>query len=269
MSNALWISRLSRRWKKLSEKRSRSLLYELIRANYIVNERSSSGVLWSLLGPASMLLVLFFIFESKFGARIEAYPLFLLVGIVVVSFFIAGVRQMMMVLRAYYTLFLNTRVPRELVYLSSLYPHAYKLFVELFVCLVISVCYGALSPERALLVLPLLSALVLLVLGVGLVLSAVFAHVNDIDHLWNLLARLFFFVTPIFYSLDDISETARTAVYWLNPLTPFVMSFRSAFMDRYPLELLPLAHCMLIGTVAFAAGYGIFFRFESSLVERA
>jgi len=82
-------------------------------------------------------------------------------------------------------------------------------------------------------------------------------------------SRLLFFATPVFYTLDSLGPVARRAVYWLNPVTPFVLAFRNVFLAGEALDLVVHAHALALGVAYFVVGYGVFLRWESLAVERA
>ena len=81
-------------------------------------------------------------------------------------------------------------------------------------------------------------------------------------------SRLFYFVTPVFYTLDSISPTARKFVVGVNPITPFVMSMRDIFMGK-EISFLVYGHSLSLGCIFFILGYGIFLMLEDAAVERA
>lgn len=259
---------LAERWRRVRAPASRNLLRELIRATVRVNDHNSIlGALWGLLGPAAMLGVLYAIFHSRFGAGLDAYPLFLLVGVVAVGFFLTGTRYLMAVLQANRSFMIDSTASREVVILSNLAPHVYKLGVELVLCAAVAAYYDMLSWK--LLLLPVIVAsYVAFVLGVGLVLALAFVFANDVEHLWVLISRVLYFATPVFYRLDDLSPLAAGLVYWLNPITPFLIALRWPFLASAEPSPAMVLHALVLGPLFLACGYSLFLRFESAAIER-
>ncbi len=259
---------LARRWRRLGAPASRNLLRELVGATIRIHDHNSLlGALWGLLSPAAMLIVLHTIFQSRFGAGLDAYPLFLLVGVVAVGFFLTATRHLMGVLQANRNFMIDSTAPREIVILSNLAPHVYKLAVELLLCAAFAAYYGTLS-WKVLFALPLIAAsYVAFVLGVGLALAIAYTFTSDVEHIWVLGSRLLYFATPVFYRLDDLPPLAAGLVYWLNPITPFLISLRWVFQGG---AAFPFAapHALLLGPMALALGYALFLRLESAAIER-
>lgn len=262
--------RLRERVARLAAPANRNLLRELALANLRLSDHNSVlGALWGLLGPALMLALLWAIFQAHFGRGVPAYPLYLLVGIVTVGFFLTVTRYLMSVFHANRSVLTDSTVPRETLVAANVLPHVYKFAIELLLCVALATGYGFLTWRVALLLGPLVVAYVGFVLGVGLVLAIVYCFTGDVEHLWMLGSRLLFFATPVFYTLDVLGPVARVAVYALNPVTPFVLAFRSVLIADQPLALAVYVHALLLGAAAFALGYAVFLRWEAVAVERA
>ena len=262
-------SRLIIRVKKLFTKSNRNLLKELTWSEFKLTDYNSIlGILWSFLNPVLMLLVMYFIFRERFGQKIYAYPLYLLIGIVTVNFFISTTSAVTKVFSANRDFVLNTTSPRELVILSQLFVNTYKFIIELAVCLILSMIYGVFSVSHALLLLPLLLSYLFLILSFGFLLSMIYCFVRDVGYVWMLMSRLLLFVTPVFYKLNYTSEPFRNAIYWGNPITPFMMSFYEIIMNSKGFHIFNYLYALVLGFILLIFGYLIFLSVENHAMER-
>lgn len=269
MTNA-HLEKVKTRFAKLFTKSNWNLICELTRANFKVTDHNSIlGFFWSLINPILLLLVLYFLFKARFGQGIRAYPLYLLVGIASVNFFVIATTYMIKIFFIQRDFALNAMVPRESFIVSNLSIHAYKFVIELIVCLVLSIFYGIFNLKYFLLLLPLLVSYIGLVLGIGLILSLLYCFARDIEHIWTIIARVFFFATPIFYTLNSILPWSRRLIYWGNPLTPFLISFRQVIMKGGNFHLFTYLYSLLLGIGFFVLGYCFFIVFENIAMERA
>lgn len=261
---------LARRLRRLRTRANWNLLRELASANFrLADHNSWLGALWGLVNPIAMLGVLYFVFRSHFGRDVPAYPLYLLVGVVVVGFFLSVTRYLTSIFHVQRGFLIDSTVPRETLIVANLFPQVYKFGVELVLCGAFAVAYGALSWREAFLLAPLALAYVAFVVGVGLVLALVHCFTPDVEHVWTMLSRLLFFVTPVFYTLESLTALPRAVVYWGNPLTPFVLAFRDVFLHAGPAATLVYLHSLVLGGLVFLIGYVAFLRFESAAIERA
>ena len=247
---------------------NRALFVELVRSAFKQTDHNSvAGALWSLIAPFAMLTALYLVFRQRFGEELRAYPLYLLLGIAVVSYFATTTRLLITILFAYRPLLLNTTVPRETVILSQVAFHGYKFMVEMVLCALLALHYGTFTWQGMLAALPLLLAFFALVTGVGMIGAVLFSFARDVEHIWTLVTHLLMFVTPVFYGLDTLSAPARFIIYWLNPLTPFLVALRGAMIGP-PASPGVYLHALLIGTVVLVGGYAAFLSAESAAMER-
>ena len=262
--------RLRQRAARLFTSSNANLLRELASANLQLSDHNSIlGAAWGLLAPGLMLGVLWIVFGSHFGRGVAAYPLYLLVGIVTVGFFLTATRYLMTLFQTNRSVLLDSTVPRETLIVSNLIPHVYKFGIELLLCIACATTYGLLSWRIGLLLVPLVIAYVAFVLGIGFLLAIAHCFTSDVEHVWMITSRLLFFATPVFYTLDSLGPVAQRAVYWLNPVTPFVLAFRNVLLADEALDPVVHAHALAVGVASFLVGYGVFLRWESLAVERA
>lgn len=270
MRQGIFLKRLKLKINRLFTRPNWYLLVELTRANFKAGDHNSFlGIFWSFLGPVALLVVMYSVFRIRFGDGVKAYPLYLLIGIVFISFFITTTTYTIKIFFINRDAILNSTVPREILILSNFFIHVYKFVIELGFCWLISIAYSIFTWKSFLLLFPLLIAYIAFVLGVGLIILLVYCFARDIEHIWMIASRLLLFTTPIFYSLDSISPWTRKLIYWCNPLTPFLISFQEVFMGKGRMTMLTYAHSLLLGGVFFILGYSAFMLLENMAVERA
>lgn len=261
--------KLKTKLKRLFTGYNRNLLIELISADFKRYDRNSFlGIFWSLLNPAATLLIMYCVFENRFGHNIRFYTLYLLIGVVTVNFFISATIKMIYSISWNRSIVLNSTIPPEDFILADLFVQIYKFLIELVLCWLLSVFYGVFAWKAVLLALPLLVAFIGLALGAGLIISLLDCIATDIEHIWRISAGLLLFVTPVFYSLDHITPTFSKIIYWFNPLTPFLIAFRQLFIWDNTINLANYGYSILWGFGFLFLGYFIFVVFENVAIEQ-
>ena len=261
---------LQTRRKKIFTKSNWYVIGTMVRSNLKAHDHNSVfGIMWSLLGPACLLIVMYLVVGTRFSGGAKTYPLYLLIGIVSISFFIAGTTFMANVFSSYRRLALNSTIPRENFILSTVFIHTYKFIIELVICGILSAAYGLIAWQTLVFMTPLFIAFIALVLGIGLILSLIYCFARDIRYIWSIVARVLLFATPIFYTLDRVSPFTGKIIYWVNPLTPFLFSFQTLFLKPNHIDPFIYLHSLLLGCSFFIAGYAAFIIFENRAVERA
>lgn len=258
------------RFQKLAAPLNRQLLYELVRVGFRTSDHNMLlGFGWSLASPLIMLAILYFLFRDRFGQNIVAYPAYLMLGLVAVNFFTQLTRQIMPVFVASKEMFVNTTALRETVVFAAVALAWYRFGIELLFCLALTAFLGVFLGATILWSIPLLVAFTGFSLGVAFLLALVYVYLRDMEHVWALVTRLLWFVTPIFFGLDAFAGWSAHAIFWLNPLTPFVIALRGVIMGDPAFQPWVYAYAIVLGCAAFFIGYGSFLKFQSRAVERA
>src|SRR5436305_12670821 len=152
--------------------RYRELLGNLFRRDLQAKYRGSAlGVLWTIANPVMLmgvyLLVFGVVWKSPF-AGVDHYPLFLLSGLALWTFFAAAVQSAARSMLDNANLIRKTRFPRQLVPLSVVFAHLVSFVAMIVVLLVVN--FIALPRVRATewLAIPLFALFVLVVCGIAL-----------------------------------------------------------------------------------------------------
>jgi len=119
-----------------------------------------------------------------------------------------------------------------------------------------------------LLLLPLALFLHLIfTIGLSLFLSSLNVNFRDVTHLLGVGLMFWFWLTPIFYSLDMVPEPFR----WLcrlNPLTYYIIIYRDILFEARISNLSVIAIAFLLAIVMLFIGYIFFIKFEPSFTKR-
>jgi lipopolysaccharide transport system permease protein len=103
-------------------------------------------------------------------------------------------------------------------------------------------------------------------LGCGLIVSVYTAKYRDLDNVMQFMLRLFMFAAPVVYPASLIPEKYRL-LFWLNPLTAVIESFRSAFFSHRPLPLAYLGISLVTSLFLLLLGVVLFNRREKQIMD--
>ena len=185
--------------------RYRELSGNLFRRDLQAKYRGSAlGVLWTIANPVMLmgvyLLVFGVVWKSPF-ANGGHYPLFLLTGLALWTFFAAAVQSSTRSMLDNANLIRKTRFPRQLVPLSVVLAHLVSFGAMLVLLLLVN--FVALPRVRATewLAIPLCVLFVGLVCGLALAAASLNVLFRDIEFIVAALLVPLFFLTPILYPL--------------------------------------------------------------------
>jgi ABC-2 type transport system permease protein len=246
------------------------LLLTILRRELRVKYKGSSlGILWSYAYPLAMVGVYTLVFSVLWHAvrGVPHYPLFVLVGVAVWTFFQAAVQLASSSVVANAHLIRNVRFPREIIPASVVLAQAVASLVMFAVIVPIALIVVPGAARTALLTVPIFVALVLLTLGIGWLAATATVFFRDVEHLLAVLFLPWFFLTPVLYSLDTLPRAAKHP--WLidllrygNPVTPYIESFRGALIQGRVAGPSLLVYVFVVGPVIALIGLWTVQRYE-------
>jgi lipopolysaccharide transport system permease protein len=244
----------------------RTLFRRELRARY---KGSGLGIAWSIVYPLAMMGVYTLVFSVlwKAAGNIPHYPLFVLSGLAVWSFFQVAVQLGTGSLLAGAELIKKVWFPRELVPASVVL--AQTIAAGVMFAILIPACL-IVVPETArtvALVFPFFAALLCLALGLAWMLSVANVYFRDVEHLLGVLFLPWFFLTPVLYGLEQLpaANEHRWLIHLLrygNPVTPYVEGIRAVVLQATVPGASLLVYIFLVGPLVALLGLWVMQRFE-------
>ncbi len=216
-----------------------SMFRREVRARY---KGSALGVLWSLVTPLVMMGAYTLVFSIIFTAvPFDHYPAFLLTGLTLWVFFAGGLQAGTASLVANANLVKKVAFERSIVPLASSMSHLVTFAAMLAVLVPVNLWLQPETRTTMVLLPALVACLVVMTAGLSLALAALNVYFRDVEHILGALLLPWFFLTPIFYSLDQLPgnvaehEWAVDVLRWGNPVTPLVEAVHDvAFFGEWP-----------------------------------
>ena len=159
--------------------------------------------------------------------------------------------------------------PRVTVVLAKLGAVAVMASIEFAVLLVALLVSGNMVLPWIPVVVLLFAIELLLVLGIGLLLSVANVYFRDIQYLLGIGMQVLFYATPIIYPLSFLDGRDPTVLflYRLNPLVRLVGAFRSVLYDLKLPNWLDVGYVAAFSLVLIAISWQVFRRLEPRLAE--
>lgn len=212
------------------------MLSELVRTDFKLRYQGSVlGYAWSLLRPLLLFGILYVIFALviKSGDGIPHFPVYLLLGVVLWTFFTDMTTQSLGSIVGRGDLIRKIRIPRWMIVFSSSISALINLGLNLIVVAVVMVI-NRVEIMSTVVILPLLLLeIYMLALGISLFLSAAFVKFRDIGYIWEVFMQLGFYLTPILYSMTIIPVKFQK-IQLLNPVAQAIQDARYALVTHDP-----------------------------------
>ncbi len=194
---------------------------------------SMLGYLWSLLRPLFIFLILYVVFVRfiPLGKDVPHYPVYLLTGIILWTFFVEVTTSSVKSIVDRGDLLRKINFPRYVIVISSSLSSSINLMINMCVVLLFALINGVHFGLGIILVPLLLLELVVVAMSFAFLLSAAYVRFRDISHIWEVVIQAAFYATPIIYPLTKVPESVGKLMLY-NPLAQIIQDVRYVLITK-------------------------------------
>lgn len=209
---------------------NQTLLKQLVITDFKLRYQGSVlGYVWSLLKPLMLFSVLYVVFTYVLpvGKDVPHYPAYLLLGIVLWTFFVEATSLGMGSIVGRGDLIRKVKISKPAIVIASTLSAGVNLCLNLLVVALFMVLTNAEIQLSNLIFLPLLIIeLLLFALSFSFFLSALYVKFRDIAPIWEVILQIMFYGTPIIYPLTLVKSEMLLNIISLNPIAQILQDAR-------------------------------------------
>ena len=177
-----------------------------------------------------MFAILYVVFAKllRFGGDIPHYPVYLLAGTTLWSFFTECTSQGIQAMLMRGELIRKISFPKYIVVASTTFTALINLGINLVVVVIFALLNGV-TPSLSWLLVPVfVLELYLLALGISFLFGAINVKYRDIASIWDVLIQALFYAVPIIYPITMVASTSQIAakILLLNPVAQIIQDVR-------------------------------------------
>jgi lipopolysaccharide transport system permease protein len=257
---------------------SRSMLAEFLRRAEIIFFLSQSrmksyshdrvlGFLWWLFDPLFQMFIYVILMDFILKNGQARYPLFIACAVVPWRFLAHGSSAAGTSILVNAGLLKSINIDRIFMPISEIMNSLVNFLYALPAFGILMLLYWV-PPTVHLLWLPAIVLIqLILVMGLGLILSMSNVFLRDAENLWQFLLQAWFFLTPTIYPSEQVPEKFRT-LFKLNPAAGIVNGYRDVILHGRSPELKFLLFSAAASLGIFVLGLAIFRRSENEAMRR-
>ena len=190
-------------------RKNRILLKELVKTDFKLRYQGSVlGYLWAVLRPMLLFAILYVVFAKilKMGGDIPHYPVYLMAGTVLWSFFSECTNQGIQAIVARGDLLRKISFPKWIIVVSATITALINFLINLGVIIVFALANG---------VAPRLTWLINV-------------KFRDISSIWEVFMQALFYAIPIIYPITMVAAASPSAakIFLLNPIAQVIQDVR-------------------------------------------
>ncbi len=250
----------------------RYALYNLVLKDFRVRYRNMSlGFLWSVINPLVMLGVLVFVFTFVFKVHREPFfPVVLLVGLVLYNFMSLCLNTATTCIQDNSSIVKKIIFPRTIIPISVVLSQLIHLLIQLGLVLIFMLIFRV-PPKLTMFWLPLILLVeIVFITGAALILSCLNVYFRDIRYLVESALTVFFWFTPIFYSLKIANKNLPHwlyQIYILNPLAGCIASARNVLLRNAAPDSDAMLAATVVALVTFVFGLFLFSKLHKQFAD--
>ena len=255
-------------FKELYEYREllKSSIKKEIRGKY---KASFLGVIWSFINPLLQVLVYAIVFPYLIGNRVDNYVVYLITGIIPWTFFSTVIQTCGTCIKANSGIIKKVYFPRIILPISSMLSGLINFFISCLIVVLFCILFGV-GVSWHIIFVPVFAIIEgLFAMGIGMVVGACDAYVQDLEYIINFLLQLAFYGTPIVYSIEQVGSAGLLGtLVRLNPMTQIIMGFRDCFLYHQVPQMDIILILLAVSLAVLAAGIFVFNKLEKGFAEQ-
>lgn len=249
----------------------RELLLSNIKKNIRGKYKASAlGVLWSFVNPLLQVLVYAIVFPYLLRNTGDNYLIYLVTGIVPWTFFSSTITECVGTIKNNAGIIKKVYFPRIILPLSTVLSGLINFFISCII--VVLFCIGSgVGVSWHLIFVPVIAIIqAVFTLGIGTILGACDAYLQDLEYITGFVLQMAFYGTPIVYQLETFSNANSflLTLIHLNPMTTIMGAYRDVFLYHQIPDLMAIAFVGMISIIVLVVGIAIFRKLEKGFAEQ-
>ena len=244
----------------------RNLLVELVKKDIKLKYRNSYlGVVWTMLEPLLTMVVLTLVFSKLLGRGTKDFPVYILTGRLLYSFFANGTKAALKSVRSNASMIKKVYVPKYMYPFASVLSGFVIFLISLIVLAAVALARGVYPTLQLFwMIVPLLQ-LLLMTLGVGMILATMAVFFRDVEYLWGVALMLIMYASAIFYQVESVVSESNRWIFKLNPLYAVIVNFRNAVFGQ-AMDFQAMGYATLFGVVSILLGVYAFYKKQDKFI---
>lgn len=235
-------------------------------------KQSRLGLLWAIIQPLAIMLVFTLMFTVLRTAPSGSvpFPLFAYAALIPWTTFSSGLTNASTALTSHAALLTKVYFPREILPLTYVVAAIVDMAISSLVLALLMVWFGVSVAATAIWIVPAIALLIGLLVGLGLLCSALQVHYRDVGLAMPVLVQIWLFATPVLYPLTAVKKELPAplyALYILNPMAGIVDTFRRGLVLHESPDLQALALSAIVVAAIVPAAYVYFKYVELTMAD--
>ena len=258
-------------WKRFKKDISRYMSYALFSAKSDLKAEVASSYLnwlWWILDPLLFMLVYTFIAVIVFRSNVKYFPVFVFVGLTLWNFFSRNVQGSVKMVRQNSSIVSKVYIPKYILVLQKMLVYGFKMLVSFALIVIMMILYRVPVTWNVFYMIPIIIVLVLTTFGMSCIVMHFGVFVDDLFNVVQVVLRLIFYMSGIFYSIGDrLEDPYKSILLNCNPVSMLIESSRNCLLYSSVPYRKMLLFWGLVSVLLCVIGVRVIYKYENSYVK--
>ncbi len=228
--------------------------------------------LWWIIEPLCFMVIYSLVFGVFFDSQIENRNVFVYIGITMWDFFQRMLKSSVTAVRSNKAIVSKVYLPKYMLILVKMYVNAFKLGICLALLFLMLLVTGVPFTLYMLWLIPIILTMFVFTFGACTFLLHFGVYVDDLSNVVNIVLRMMFYLTGVFFNLQDrlgrfVTAEMAKLIANLNPIACFIGAARNAVMYACLPSYRYLLAWFIAGVILSVLGIMLIYRSENSYVK--
>lgn len=227
--------------------------------------------LWWVLDPLLFMCVYSFISLVVFGQGEKYFPVFVFIGLNSWSFFEKTLKNSVKIVSQNREIVSKVYLPKYILVLVKMYVNGFKMVISFSLVVILMIGYKVPITANILYIIPLFMTLIVLTFAASTIMAHFGVFVEDLANVVNVLLRLIFYMSGIFYSIEKIERKVPgplgQLLLKLNPMALIMHDLRRVMIYESAPHVLLIAAWFVVGLVLCVVGVKTIYKYENSYAK--
>lgn len=224
--------------------------------------------LWWILDPLLFMMVYSFISIIVFSKSEPYFPVFVFIGLASWQFFEKTVKVSVKLVSNNRSIVSKVYLPKYILILQKMGVQGFKMMISYILVVIMMVGYRIHVGSVILYIIPIFLTLFVITFGFSTILMHFGVFVEDLFNVVNVLLRLVFYLSGIFYNIvKRVPEPYNEVLLKVNPVALIMTDLRSVMIYETMPHRKWILLWFVIGVLLSVIGVKTIYKYENSYVK--
>ncbi len=228
--------------------------------------RTFFGFLWWIIDPIIYMGMFYLLVQVILGRGGPNYGIFLFVALIPLKWTTSTMVESTTTITSRASLLQQIYVPKIAFVAITIIKNLFKFILGLIALIIFLILYKIPFSFYMLNILFIIAVHFIFLLAISTILAHLGVYFRDIKNMMSYISRMLFYLSPVMYSLDGLSESLKKFLF-INPMTTLIVSYRNVLLYQQQPLWIGLLIIFILSLFILYIGLKLFFKYDKEYAK--